>query len=728
MIIYFRVRVDTLPGEEVYITGSSPILGKYYPDNAFKMKAAGKNAKGETVWEARLQFDSLKERVLRYKYFVKRTDGTLRYEVGGGRRVALNSATVRIESIDHWQEYTEEAPFLTDPFAHVFYGTNYSPYTQTHKRTHELIIRAVVPNVPRDCRIVLCGEGKDLGNWKPEDGVKMARLKGLKWIASFSTEGCKGQKWNYRLAMINDKTGMAVFEELAAGTERQVEIPEIKKNETVIIEHSQVKFPPLQKKFAGCCVPLFSLRNENPDGCGTVNTLKSLVDWAQKTGMRVLEIMPVNDTTQSFTGRDSSPYKSISSLGINPVYVSLNSLGTLSDSRKAKDASREMKSLSRRATVDWEDLYAFKMKYLEDLFVQNGKTDEAHPDFYKFMNEHKDWLCGYALFCSLRDFYRTADFSRWGEFRTYSEDIAVAFGGKVLSKTYAAAHPVLSRFSLEDIQRIHFRTQLYIWIQYHLFRQLSEAISYAHSKGIALKGELQMRVVPHSVDCWKFPHLFSGVDKDGFAAFNWEGLAKENFMWWKKRIRVMSLYLDIFSIPTVVGLCDEKDRPVYEKMIPQIVAASNMMVWGDGWESLRILPQFIAEKGQEEPYYLSTIYTSSSDGRTMRTWLGEKLRTISFKSEDKKKTYFDSTKEECLEEMKKALGKDSMFAMVTFQDWLSLDSKTRTRFPYSERINDPEDKDHVWKYRCPITIESLIKSDSLNNLVYQLISGSNRLG
>lgn len=728
MIIYFRVRVDTLPGEEVYITGSSPILGKYYPDNAFKMKAAGKNAKGETVWEARLQFDSLKERVLRYKYFVKRTDGTLRYEVGGGRRVALNSATVRIESIDHWQEYTEEAPFLTDPFAHVFYGTNYSPYTQTHKRTHELIIRAVVPNVPRDCRIVLCGEGKDLGNWKPEDGVKMARLKGLKWIASFSTEGCKGQKWNYRLAMINDKTGMAVFEELAAGTERQVEIPEIKKNETVIIEHSQVKFPPLQKKFAGCCVPLFSLRNENPDGCGTVNTLKSLVDWAQKTGMRVLEIMPVNDTTQSFTGRDSSPYKSISSLGINPVYVSLNSLGTLSDSRKAKDASREMKSLSRRATVDWEDLYAFKMKYLEDLFVQNGKTDEAHPDFYKFMNEHKDWLCGYALFCSLRDFYRTADFSRWGEFRTYSEDIAVAFGGKVLSKTYAAAHPVLSRFSLEDIQRIHFRTQLYIWIQYHLFRQLSEAISYAHSKGIALKGELQMRVVPHSVDCWKFPHLFSGVDKDGFAAFNWEGLAKENFMWWKKRIRVMSLYLDIFSIPTVVGLCDEKDRPVYEKMIPQIVAASNMMVWGDGWESLRILPQFIAEKGQEEPYYLSTIYTSSSDGRTMRTWLGEKLRTISFKSEDKKKTYFDSTKEECLEEMKKALGKDSMFAMVTFQDWLSLDSKTRTRFPYSERINDPEDKDHVWKYRCPITIESLIKSDSLDNLIYQILSDSSRLG
>ena len=727
MNIYFRVRVDTLPGEEVYITGSSPLLGKYYPDNAFKMKDSGKNQAGETVWEARLQFDSLKERVLRYKYFVKRTDGTLRYEVGGGRRIALNSATVKIESIDHWQEYTEEAPFLTDPFAHVFYGTNYSPYTQTHKRNHELIVRAVVPNVPKDCRIVLCGEGNNLGNWKPENGVKMARLKGLKWIASFSTEGCSGQTWRYRLAMVNDKTGMSVFEELAAGTERQVEIPRIGKNETVIVEHSQVKFPPAWGRFAGCCVPLFSLRSENPDGCGTIEDLKPMVDWAQKTGMRVLEILPINDTTQTFTGKDSSPYNCISSLGINPLFLSLNSLGTLADSGKAKDAARDMKSLARRASIDWEDLYAFKMNYLEELFIQNGKKDSAHPDFYKFMNEHKDWLYGYALFCSLRDIYKTADYSAWDDFKTYSEDISVAFGGKVLSKTYAATHPVLSKLSWERIQLIHHRSQLHIWIQYHLFRQLGHVISYAHSKGIALKGELQMNVVPLSVDCWKFPHLFNGVDKNGFAVFNWKELEKENFMWWKKRIRVLSGYLDLFSIPSTI-VCQGDDLKIYNKMIPQIVAASNMMVWGNGWENLRILSQHIAEKEDENLSYLSTVYTSSSDGRTLRIWLGEKLKSISFKSEDKKKTFYDSTKEECLNELKKILGKESMFAMVTFQDWLSLDSKTRTRFPYSERINDPDDKTHVWKYRCHMTMESLIKSDPLNTLIHGLISGSNRLG
>ena len=245
--------------------------------------------------------------------------------------------------------------------------------------------------------------------------------------------------------------------------------------------------------------------------------------------------------------------------------------------------------LNRRATVDYEDLYFFKKKYLEDLFEERGKTDAAHPDFYKFLGEHKDWVYGYALFCSLRDTYNTADFSRWGGFSKYSEDISVAFGGRVLSKTFAAAHSVLGRFNWETIRQIHQKTQFYIWLQFHLFRQMEDVIKYAHSKGIAIKGELQMRVLKNSVDTWKFPHLFKTEAKDGFAVFNWKALEEENFMWWKKRMRVMSWYLDIFSIREE-DVCTEEEKPLYNKMIPQLVAASNLMAWGNGWESLRLLP------------------------------------------------------------------------------------------------------------------------------------------
>lgn len=724
MNIYFRVRVNTKEGEEVFITGSSPLLGNYYPDKAFRMEDCGKNQAGETLWEARLQFDSLKERFLFYKYFVKSSDGTLTYEVGGGRRLALNSLTSKIESIDHWQEYTEEAPFLTDPFAHVFYGSTYSPYTQTHNNSYELIIRAVVPNVPRDCRIVLCGDGKKLGNHKPEHGMKMARLKGLKWIASFCTEGMAGQTLRYRLAMVNTRTGESVFETLPDDRDREFLIPEIGKNETLIKEHSQVKFPPVFRKFTGCSVPVFSLRSTRSSGCGEIQDLMLLIDWAEKTGQKVIEILPVNDTAQSLTGRDSSPYRAISSLAINPLYLSLGDMGQLADPEKEKQYRKEIKSLERRAAVDYEDLYYFKKRYLRELFDQRGKKDGAHPDFYKFLNEHKDWVYGYALFCSLRDFYNTADFSKWNVFSTYSEDLAVAFGNRTMSKTFAQAHGTLNKLCWEDIQKIHQQAQFHIWLQFHLFMQLDQVIKYAHGKGIAIKGELQMRVLKNSVDTWKFPHLFTCEEKDGYAVFNWKAMEEENFMWWKKRMRVMSWYLDIYSIREE-DVCTAEENPVYKKMIPQLVATSNMMGWGNGWESLRLLSMSKAEDNLPTPY-LGAVYSSTPQSGTMRMWLGEKNRTISFTSEDKKQTFFDATKDECKGEIEDILKKDSMFAMVSLQDWMSLDSKLRSRFPYSERINDPQEKEQVWKYRMHINLESLLEADSLNSIISNLISETSR--
>ena len=233
-----------------------------------------------------------------------------------------------------------------------------------------------------------------------------------------------------------------------------------------------------------------------------------------------------------------------------------------------------------------------------------------------------------------------------------------------------------------------------------------------------------MRVLKNSVDTWKFPHLFKGGTKDGYAIFNWKALEEENFMWWKKRMRVMSWYLDIYSIREE-DVCTKEEEPVYRKMIPQLVATSNMMGWGNGWESLRLLPVAKAEDKKQTPY-LGAVYSSTPQSKTMRMWLGQQKKTISYTSEDKKQTFFDATQEECIAETGDILKKDSMFAMVSIQDWMSLDSKLRSRFPYSERINNPEEKDQVWKYRMHINAESLLGADSLNSLICRLVTDSGR--
>ena len=293
-----------------------------------------------------------------------------------------------------------------------------------------------------------------------------------------------------------------------------------------------------------------------------------------------------------------------------------------------------------------------------------------------------------------------------------------------MSQTFAQAHGTLSKLGWEDIQKIHQQAQFHIWLQFHLFRQLDQVIKYAHDKGIAIKGELQMRVLKNSVDTWKFPHLFTSEEKDGYAVFNWKAMEEENFMWWKKRMRVMSWYLDIYSIKDD-AVCSEESLPIYKKMIPQLVAATNMMAWRNGWENLRLLPSFTAQEKTEAPY-LSTIYTSTPQSMTMRMWLGEELKTIIFNSEDKKKVYYDATSQECTSQIRTTLERDSMFAIIPIQDWLSIDSKLRSRFPYSERINDPQEKEQVWKYRMHINLESLLEADSLNNIISNLISETSR--
>ena len=103
-------------------------------------------------------------------------------------------------------------------------------------------------------------------------------------------------------------------------------------------------------------------------------------------------------------------------------------------------------------------------------------------------------------------------------------------------------------------------------------------------------------------------------------------------------------------------------------------------------------------------------------------WLGERNKTLIFKSEDKQQTYFDATEEECASQVKDTLGKDSLFAILPLQDWLSMSSRIRSRFPYSETLQSKT----VWKYRMHLNIESLLEADSLNNLISNLLKEGGR--
>lgn len=60
---------------------------------------------------------------------------------------------------------------------------------------------------------------------------------------------------------------------------------------------------------AGVAVPMFSVRSEDDVGVGEFLDLKLLTDWAVDSGLHLVQLLPVNDTSVHKMWWDSYPYR-----------------------------------------------------------------------------------------------------------------------------------------------------------------------------------------------------------------------------------------------------------------------------------------------------------------------------------------------------------------------------------------------------------------------------------
>lgn len=315
-------------------------------------------------------------------------------------------------------------------------------------------------------------------------------------------------------------------------------------------------------KAAGTAVPVFSLRSRNSFGIGEFHDLKLLVDWAARTGQKVLQLLPVNDTTMTGTWEDSYPYNANSSFALHPQFIHLPDTGVPEDEAymRLKD---ELDSLPE---VDYERVNREKERLLREAF-RTGGAKLARTGAYKtFMEENAHWLLPYAAYSVLRDEFGTADCSLWkrGSGKgNAGEDYSVYDREKV--SAYIASHRK--------------ETGYYCFVQYHLHVQLSEARDYAHSRGIVFKGDLPIGVSRTSADAWVNRKLFNmdsqaGAPPDAFSAdgqnwgfptYNWDEMAKDGYAWWKARMKSMSQYFDVFRIDHILGFFRIWEIPVSGK-------------------------------------------------------------------------------------------------------------------------------------------------------------------
>lgn len=277
-------------------------------------------------------------------------------------------------------------------------------------------------------------------------------------------------------------------------------------------EHQASQFDEPGFRGAGTAVPVFSLRTSEDFGIGEFLDLKPLVDWAEETGQCIIQLLPVTDTTRKGQWCDSYPYSPISSFALHPMYLRVQALGWKPDA-EFKALQKELNALEE---IDYPKVFKAKMSFIRKAFEEVGEADMQKADYKKFVTENEYWLKEYAQFCAKRD-------------------------------------------NLEP--------EYYCWMQWHAEKQFGAVADYARSKGVSLKGDLPIGVSADSADAYFHPQLFNldssaGAPPDffsadgqnwGFPTYNWEEMAKDDYAWWKSRLRKMARFFDAFRIDHILG-------------------------------------------------------------------------------------------------------------------------------------------------------------------------------
>lgn len=297
------------------------------------------------------------------------------------------------------------------------------------------------------------------------------------------------------------------------------------------------------KKIAGVAVPVFSLRSKEGFGIGDFGDLDRLIEWAEATGMKAIQILPINDTTITNEWTDSYPYNSISIYALHPQYIDLRQLSELKDEKQKKKYEQLRRRLNKLSQIDYPAVNKAKREYIKLIFEQEGKNVLKSTEFKSFFEQNKEWLCPYAAFSYLRDKNKSADFSKWGDFSKYDK---------------AKIDKLIKNNEIVDF---------YYFIQYQLHIQLLKVGNHARKKGIILKGDIPIGISTQSVEAWKEPSYFNmdmqtGAPPDsfcedgqnwGFPTYNWDVMKRDDYDWWMRRMLKMSEYFSAYRIDHILG-------------------------------------------------------------------------------------------------------------------------------------------------------------------------------
>ena len=537
--IEFYLRFYTRPGQSISISGNIEPLGNDNPENSFPLQFMN----GE-FWHASLFLEEPLPSSFKYHYILRQEDGSTTEEWGNDRVLEQPEAgTEHIEIIDTWNYAGEyENVFYTAPFLQTLLTHPKPRKTLKVKGAITHIFKVKAPLLKKDEILCLSGNGKTLKDWDTTAPVLMT-LEGNWWTCRLNIpKEAFPVEYKYGVYHQKDKEFLR-FEE---GPNRLLHGDALQ-NKINILHDGFAHLPNNTWRGAGVAIPVFSLRSKRSFGVGEFTDLKLLIDWATGSGLKLVQILPVNDTSANKNWQDSYPYAAISAFALHPIYLNLEKCAGRKYAALIKPLRKKQKELNELPDLDYEQVMKIKSLTVKELYEVQKEEFEADPGYLAFFEQNKHWLVPYAAFCSLRDKNGSPDFTRWKTNSRYDAEAIIKY--------------------VQPGSRQYASIGLQYFIQYHLHLQLREAADYAHEHGIIMKGDIPIGIYRYSCDAWINPRLFhmdlqAGAPPDnfavkgqnwGFPTYNWDEMAKDGFAWWKQRFEQMSDYFDAFRIDHILG-------------------------------------------------------------------------------------------------------------------------------------------------------------------------------
>ena len=539
MVIQFHLKYKSRYGQAIYIRINNPSA-----KNSELQREVLMQYLNDEYWHVFIETADfgLKDNI-HYTYFVKEEGKDDQPDLCSNRSVSFKKIKAEtFDVVDEWQVYPlHENVFFSKPFEQVFNrnmskgGKKGKPKKLTH------IFKVFVPYLQDGKVIGLTGSTKEMNEWSDKKPVLLHRSKDG-WSVSLNLTK-ESFPIEYKFGIYDEKEEKLIhFEE---GNNRVIAYPADK--DRPVLFHSFPVFDQFKWQGAGINVPVSALKTEQSWGVGDFTDLNLLTDLAKAAGMKLIQLLPINDTTATHTIKDSYPYASMSAFALHPLYLNVHKLSLAASIEFSDEQLERIKTLNELPSLDYQAMVELKTAAIKELYYKDKHSFKDDFAFFDFFDLNRNWLVPYAAFCYLRDNYNTADPSKWEDYQYYNED--------------AVQELVSPDNAHYDEIAIHYFTQ------YHLHLQLLDAVEYAHKNGIVLKGDLPIGVGRHSVDTWMYPTLFhmdmqAGAPPDAFAVkgqnwefptYNWEEMGKNNYAWWRQRMEHMSNYFDAIRIDHILG-------------------------------------------------------------------------------------------------------------------------------------------------------------------------------